>query len=85
MEKLDLANALRLYRMRTGLSVTQAATEAGINRSYLYDLEAGRSKNPSIGVLRALSNVYGLTVAEMIGDEEPPLSWESYKLRFGAE
>ena len=85
MGKYELKDNLRLYRLRTGLSVTQAATEAGINRSYLYDLEAGRSKNPSIAVLRALSGVYGLTVAEMIGDDEPAPTWESYNLRFGAE
>ena len=83
MGRSNIADHLRLYRTRTGLSVTEAAIEAGINRSYLYDLEAGRSSNPSIGVLKSLANVYGLTVAELIGDDEPAPTWESYKRLFG--
>lgn len=56
----DLGPLLHMARLRARLTVTEAARRAGVDRSYLSNLEAGR-RVPSAAYAAALADVLVLT------------------------
>ena len=60
----ELGQRLRAARLEVGLSVSEAAREAGLSRRYLTDAEAGRA-NPSILVLARLAAVLGVELGRL--------------------
>ena len=57
---------LRAWRADSGLTRTEASHAAGIAYPTLADLEAGRSRNPSLELLTRLAALYGHALAEML-------------------
>ncbi|MDR3598713.1 helix-turn-helix transcriptional regulator [Clostridium sp.] len=51
-----------LHQLRTnrGLSLKDVEHELGLSASYIHRLESGNRSNPSIGVLKMLSDFYGV-------------------------
>jgi len=76
-----MAVALRLkeLRVRKNLSLQEVADAVGASKAHIWDLETGRAKNPSIELLTKLAKCFGVSVADIIGenphgpDEEPKL------------
>ncbi len=64
----DLAERLRHLRTSRGESLQQAAAEIGCTKPHLWELESGKSDNPSLRLLRGLAKHYGVTVAQIIGE-----------------
>lgn len=62
----DLGLRLRCARRTTGLTIAKAATAAGLDASYLGELERGR-KNVSFLTLVRLVDIYGVELASIIG------------------
>jgi transcriptional regulator with XRE-family HTH domain len=66
----------RLERLRTAAGMTQQAlaTKAGLSRSVVIHIEAGRIPDPRLSTLPVLAGALGVSVAELIGEEEvePP-------------
>lgn len=56
---------LRRWRALSGLSLSEAARRIGCSKAHLHDLEAGRSANPSIVLMRGISRTYGRAVTEV--------------------
>jgi DNA-binding transcriptional MerR regulator/quercetin dioxygenase-like cupin family protein len=56
---------LRALRQRRGLSLTQAAAQAGISRSALSLVER-TSQGVGLAIMRDLARVYGLTLTELL-------------------
>lgn len=54
-----LASELRAARAVTGLSLSNVAAMAGITKSHLHDLEAGRAANPCVSTLVGLARALG--------------------------
>jgi transcriptional regulator with XRE-family HTH domain len=72
-----LAARLRVLRARLGLSMTDAAELAGVQRQTLARLERGEAK-PHDYTLSKIAGAYGVDVADLLTDEEPaPLSPET--------
>ena len=65
-----LSRAVRIARGRTGLSQEALALQAGINRSYVGQIERGVG-NPSLRVLVKLAETLGLDVAELLAQVKP--------------
>jgi transcriptional regulator with XRE-family HTH domain len=65
--------------MSKRLSLQEVADQIGASKAHIWDLETGRSKNPSIEMLTKLAKVFSVSVADIIGenpsgdDEEPQL------------
>jgi transcriptional regulator with XRE-family HTH domain len=65
--------------MSKRLSLQEVADQIGASKAHIWDLETGRSKNPSIELLTKLAKVFSVSVADIIGenpsgdDEEPQL------------
>jgi transcriptional regulator with XRE-family HTH domain len=74
---MSLAAKLKHLRMGKRLSLQDVAHQIGASKAHIWDLETGRSKNPSIELLTKLAKVFSVSVADIIGenpsgeDEEP--------------
>lgn len=71
-----LHHALRESRVRSGLTITEAARLSGIDRSAIGGLERTKKAAPgasgaTIKTLRTLAQTYGCTVSELIGEVPP--------------
>lgn len=66
--KSRMAYALQRERNRLGLSLSEAAKQAGVSKSTLSQLEAGTG-NPSVETLWALATSYGVQLSRLI---DPP-------------
>lgn len=71
-----LHHALRESRVRADLTITEAARLSGIDRSAIGALERTKKSTPgasgaTLKTLRMLSQTYGCTVSELIGEVPP--------------
>ncbi|MHA2790129.1 helix-turn-helix domain-containing protein [Corynebacterium sp. S7] len=68
----QLAQALGRERKRAGLSLTEAASKAGIGKSTLSILESG-SGNPSVETLWALATAYQVPLSRLLDPPQPDI------------
>jgi len=66
---MSLAERLKEARKEAGRTLEQIATEAGISKTYLWELEhdEGGEKRPSADVLLRIANALKTTIAELLG------------------
>jgi len=57
---------LKVYRTRRKLSQEELASQAGLSRQYVQELEAGTSRSPSLQVLCALASVLEVEVGDLV-------------------
>jgi transcriptional regulator with XRE-family HTH domain len=74
---MALASKLKALRMKKNKSLQQVADAVGASKNHIWDLETGKSRNPSIELLTKLAKALGVSVADLIGenpgakDEDP--------------
>ena len=69
-----LGQRLRLLRKERSLTSQEVASAVGTTQSHLCSIETGRTLNPRINLLLAISEFYGLTLSELVGQEKVDLS-----------
>lgn len=69
----SLGAAIRAERKRLGWSQEELAGEAGLNRSYVTDLENGR-RTPNLGTLVQVADALGMRVGELLTAAEARLT-----------
>src|SRR5918995_7298510 len=74
----SLAEQLRVLRARMGLSLTEAASRAGVTRDTLSDLEHGK-RQPYMPTLAKIAQGYGVPVEDLL--EEPTLAGKGEALQ----
>lgn len=74
---MSLATKLRELRLRKGKSLQQVADDVGASKAHIWDLETGKSTNPSIDLLKNLSRCFYVSVADLIGENPGADSQES--------
>jgi transcriptional regulator with XRE-family HTH domain len=62
-----LGRNVRAHRQRLGLTQEALAFDAGMKRSYLVELEAGK-RNPSVRAVERLSKALGVRPAQLLED-----------------
>lgn len=67
---MGFADNVRANRERLGLSQEELARRVGLTNSAVSQWESGRAK-PRIGVMKALSEIFGMTVSELLGEDAP--------------
>lgn len=67
---MNLEARIRQLRMKKGRSLQKAADEIGISKAHLWELEVGKSRNPSIDTLRNLATYYGVTISWLLADND---------------
>jgi transcriptional regulator with XRE-family HTH domain len=66
---MSFAAKLKDLRMRSGKSLQELADAIGISKAHVWDLETGKSKNPSIDLLKKLSDHFKVSVATLVGED----------------
>lgn len=76
---MSLDAKLKDLRIKQKKSLQDVATIVGASKAHIWDLETGRSTNPTIELLTALAKCFDVSVADLIGEnpggqsEEPKL------------
>lgn len=76
---MSLALKLRDLRGKSKKSLQEVADEVGASKAHIWELETGKSKNPSIDLLTKLANCFKVSVSDIIGenpagaDEKPEI------------
>ena len=55
-------------RRRKGQSLQQVADAVGVSKAHIWELEKGRSSNPSFELVRRLAKHFGVSVEVLAGD-----------------
>lgn len=66
---MSFASRLKEKRMRSGESLQGLADAIGVSKAHLWDMETGKSKNPSADLLKKLSDHFKASVAWWFGEE----------------
>ena len=68
---MDLGERFKKYRKKAGLTQKEASQIIGINSYQLGNYETNRSE-PSITILKKMSNVYGVSIDTLVGNYKLP-------------
>lgn len=79
---MSLAARLKSLRNSRGESLQEAADGVGISKPHLWELESGKSTNPSLEILTKIAKHYKTTVAYLAGETDEP---KAEALVFGRE
>lgn len=65
-----IGERIKQLRKVKGLSLSELAEKAGVAKSYLSSIERNIQKNPSVQFLEKISSVLGVTVNQLIEQNE---------------
>jgi transcriptional regulator with XRE-family HTH domain len=66
---MALKDRLTRLRLAKGESLQQVADAVGASKAHIWQLEKGRTDNPSMALLRNLADHFALTVAALAGED----------------
>ena len=66
---MGLAERMTRLRLGKGESLQDVATAVGVSKAHIWELEKGRSANPSMGLVTRLAEHFGVSVAYLIGED----------------
>ena len=66
---LTFAVRLRQGRERKGLSLQKLADKIGASKAHIWDLEMGRTTNPSLEILVGISRALDVSIANLVGED----------------
>lgn len=65
---MPLGARLTRLRLDHAQSLQQVADAVGVSKAHIWELEKGRSANPSIALVKALAAHFGVTIDDLVGD-----------------
>jgi len=68
MPSEEFKGRLRKLREAQDLSLQDVATAVGASRAHIWDLEQGRSTNPSFELLKKLAACFKVSVSDLVGE-----------------
>tara|TARA_B100000809_G_C14684172_1_gene368030 strand:+ start:186 stop:512 length:327 start_codon:yes stop_codon:yes gene_type:complete len=79
---MSLANRLRELRVSKRESLQDVAEAVGVSKTHIWELEKGKSSNPSVELLRKFSDHFGISISQLIGEslEDPNASPELVRM-----
>jgi transcriptional regulator with XRE-family HTH domain len=69
---MDIGVRLNNLRRMSGESLQQVADAVGISKAHIWELEKGRSRNPSYELMQRLAVHFGVSIAVLSGEAEEP-------------
>ena len=69
---MSLALKLAELRRKSGESLQQVADAVGVTKTHIWQLERGRSTNPSIALVTALANHFDVKVEWLLSEGSKP-------------
>lgn len=71
---MNMGESLFSLRQKSGESLQAVADKVGVSKAHVWELEKGRSRNPSFDLVRKLATHYGVSVDVLTGDAAEPAS-----------
>lgn len=65
---MSLATKLQKLRMAKRESLQDVADAIGASKAHVWELEKGTAKKPSIELVRALAEHFGVSIASLVGE-----------------
>ena len=65
---MSLATKLKELRVRKKQSLQDVAHAIGASKTHVWDLETGRSSNPSVDLLTKLATHFQVRIADLVGE-----------------
>lgn len=69
---MSIEERLFSLRQKSGESLQEVADKVGVSKAHVWELEKGRSRNPSFELVRKLAAHYGVSIDVLTGDAEEP-------------
>ena len=69
---MDFTSRLKQLRLDKGQSLQEVADAVFASKAHIWEIENGRSRNPSIELLSRLAGHFGLSVSALIGENVEP-------------
>lgn len=66
---MTLGARIAEHRQHRGESLQEVADAAGVSKTHIWDLEQGRTGNPSMQLVERLADHFGVTVAYLVGED----------------
>jgi transcriptional regulator with XRE-family HTH domain len=76
---VTLAQRLKELRLKKGDSLQGLADAVGVSKAHVWELETGKSKNPSMELLGKLARHFSMPLAQLVG-EDPEATEEDQEL-----
>ena len=71
---MQISEHIFSLRQKSGQSLQDVADAVGVSKAHVWELEKGRSKNPSFELVRKLARHFGVSVDALVGDADEPAS-----------
>ena len=65
---MSLGAKLLKLRVQSRQSLQDVATAINVSKTHLWEMEKGRSANPSVEILTAIANHFRVSIAELVGE-----------------
>ncbi len=69
---MSLSERLFELRQNAGVSLQTLADAVGVSKAHVWELEKGRTANPSFDLVRKLASYFGVTPDALTGQTETP-------------
>ena len=69
---MEIGERLFSLRQKTGESLQQVADAVGVSKAHIWELEKGRSANPSFDLVRSLARHFGVSIDVLAGEAVEP-------------
>ena len=69
---MEIGQRLFSLRQKRGESLQQVADAVGVSKAHIWELEKGRSKNPSFDLVRKLAEHFAVSVDVLAGRDAEP-------------
>ncbi len=56
-------------RLKSGQSLQQVGDAVGASKAHIWELEKGRTDNPSMGLVTRLADHFGVSVSYLVGED----------------
>jgi transcriptional regulator with XRE-family HTH domain len=66
---MSLGRRLAQLRRKSGQSLQTVADAVEVSKAHIWELEKGRTDNPSMDLVTRLADHYGVTVAYLVGED----------------
>ena len=66
---MTIGSKLKQMRLKKGESLQGVADGVGASKAHIWEIETGKSRNPSLDLLNRIADHFGTTVAELVGEK----------------
>ena len=69
---MAIGERLFSLRQKSGQSLQQVADAVGVSKAHIWELEKGRTSNPSFELVQKLARHFGVSIDALVGNADEP-------------